>query len=255
MASPQAQPACASGAVVAPAAGAERRARVQERNAELDRIAKIDAALAVLRDDDASTRAALEASRQCAAARVAATKPLGTRLEQAKKAHTRAVAVLQAAEQAAIEATEKAQVALTAEHAAAGLVADLEREVALIVVPTRACDGPARQFLNVVQAWAKDSGVGAPPDVNAAAEALQAALQHEDPPTEESPTDLEAACSSEVRSPTEEGDETSTSTHGALPDAVMAAGGGGIKATLIGPLPPAVRRRTDGGPYAQSASQ
>ena len=89
-------------------------------------------------------------------------------------------------------ATERAAKALETEHAAATLVADIEKQIAAEVRPADTA-GPARRFLEVVATWAATAGAEPPEAVNQAADALKVALGEAVELT--SPTDLDAPLS------------------------------------------------------------
>ena len=250
----RAPPAGQTGAVATPAhtaagpQGTTRRARAQVRTEEADRVAKLDAALAALRPEDEELRTGLAAARRAAAERLASTRPVGQRLEQARAAHTRAVAALRAAEAAAAAAAERAEAALEAEHTAAATVAEIEREIAAEVRPLDTA-GPARRFLEEVQQWAAQAGAVPPASVDAAADALKAVLNGG--PDEESPTDLEVS-----HTPTEEAgtEDEGEARQAGEEDAKMR---GENKRPPDAPArgPAQKPRRPDTGPYVRAASR
>ena len=229
---------------VAAATEPTRKERAAARDAEAARLSTLDAALAVLTDADCSAKEALQKARSAAAERLAATKPLGQRLADARRRHERAVTRLRAAEDEARRAAERASAALEEEHAAAATLAELESELLQFrAPPAPEVHGTAVAFLDGVDAWLRTAGMSAPPAVMEAAAHLRGALapaaDGEGP--EETPTDLGAA-----PSPTESGEDDGDE---------VGAGTGVAQRPCPDPrLPPPTRRRCDG-PYTRSASR
>ena len=176
--------------------------------AEGKRLARLDAAIAEMGDeDDADALEALRRARRRCAERIAGTQPLGRRLAVARRAYDKARAELTAAEEAAAAAAERAQKALVVEHEMAEQVRALEAELTeLRGRETSPLAAPARDFMSKLDAWVKAAGLAAPPEVMSAAADLRAAIpqQAQEP---DSPTDLEAEMTdSGADAPTGSGD-------------------------------------------------
>ena len=234
-----------------PPARPTRKEAAVARAAEAAKLAKLDAALEALAGDEAAeaARQALQHERSRAATRMAETKPLGSRVATARKAHERAKAALAAAEERARAAAEAAQRALEAEHQAAVELAELERQVAAQqgVPAVQAEDVSA--FLTVIDDWLMEAGVTPPAEVAAAAEALRVAAQ---------PTGTEGGGDEEVDSPTDCEAAMSPSTAGdadAAPDAPGDERRGEVRLVAPGGLEPAATRVRRSGPYSRSASR
>ena len=186
-----------------------RKEQTAMRTAEIRRMAALDAAMATLQEGDEQTREVLAKTRKAAAERLMASKPLGVRLEQARKRSTRANAALAQAEAAALRAAERAEEALLEQHEASRdvelLEAKLKEQTATPLTPT--VPTVVLSFADTVKKWISGPGVEPPSAVQEAVRSLEAALraageipaaeeeedeENQDMEEEKEPTDLEA---------------------------------------------------------------
>ena len=184
----------ASGTGKAGDAQADKQQAAAVRAKEHKRLARLDAALLELDEDDLDAAEALRRARRQCAERIAGTQPLGRRLADAKKAHARASAELSAAEEAAAAAARRAEQALEAEHTWAAKVEDLQRQVDSM--QSRPLPEPAlataREFMAEMHQWLAGLGMAPPPSVQEAADRLRCCLPEDAPGDASSPTDLAA---------------------------------------------------------------
>ena len=157
-----------------------RREAAATRATEAAKLAKLDAALAALGEgeEDEAAREALQQARRHTAERMAASKPLGQRLDQGKRRAMKANLALAAAEAAVLKAQAIAEAALTEQHAARHELEDLERQLAELQgtqAPPEAATRAAT-FADKVRQWAAAEGVQLPDEVQAAADELEEAL-------------------------------------------------------------------------------
>ena len=157
-----------------------RREAAATRASEAAKLAKLDAALGALGDgeEDEAAREALQQARRHTAERMAASKPLGQRLDQGKRRAMKANQALAAAEAAVLKAQAIAEAALTEQHAARHELEELERQLADLQgaqAPPEAATRAAT-FADKVRQWAAAEGVQLPDEVQAAADDLEEAL-------------------------------------------------------------------------------